>query len=71
MNFASTALLAFAMSADAFAAAIGKGAELDKPRFGEALKTPAKFAPPAHYKIVMATSSDRHERFAKLRLSMQ
>jgi putative Mn2+ efflux pump MntP len=39
MNFASTALLAFAMSADAFAAAIGKGAELDKPRFGEALKT--------------------------------
>lgn len=39
MNFASTALLAFAMSADAFAAAIGKGTELDKPRFGEALKT--------------------------------
>ncbi len=39
MNFASTALLAFAMSTDAFAAAVGKGAALHKPRFSEALKT--------------------------------
>jgi putative Mn2+ efflux pump MntP len=39
MNFATTALLALAMSADAFAAAIGKGAALHKPRFTEALRT--------------------------------
>jgi manganese efflux pump family protein len=39
MNLASTALLALAMSADAFAAAIGKGAALHRPRFGEALRT--------------------------------
>ena len=39
MNFATTALLALAMSADAFAAAIGKGAALHKPRFAEALRT--------------------------------
>lgn len=39
MNFASTALLAFAMSTDAFAAAVGKGAALHKPRFSEALRT--------------------------------
>jgi len=39
MNLASTALLAFAMSTDAFAAAVGKGAALDRPRFGEALRT--------------------------------
>ena len=32
MNLVSTALLAFAMSTDAFAAAIGKGASLHKPR---------------------------------------
>lgn len=39
MNIAATALLALAMSADAFAAAIGKGAALHKPRFSEALRT--------------------------------
>ncbi len=39
MNVASTAFLAFAMSTDAFAAAVGKGAALHKPRFAEALKT--------------------------------
>ncbi|MES2185824.1 MAG: manganese efflux pump MntP [Pseudomonadota bacterium] len=39
MNLASTMLLAFAMSTDAFAAAIGKGAALHKPRFREALRT--------------------------------
>lgn len=43
MNVASTALIAFAMSTDAFAAAIGKGAALHKPRFSEALKTGAIF----------------------------
>lgn len=39
MNLASTVFLAFAMSTDAFAAAIGKGAALHKPKFSEALKT--------------------------------
>ena len=39
MNFLSTALLAFAMSTDAFAAAIGKGVMLHKPRLSEALRT--------------------------------
>ncbi|SOE52315.1 Integral membrane protein [plant metagenome] len=39
MNFFSVVLLAFAMSTDAFAAAIGKGAALHKPRWGEALRT--------------------------------
>ena len=39
MNFLSTALLALAMSTDAFAAAIGKGAALKKPKFSEALRT--------------------------------
>jgi len=39
MTPASTLLLAFAMSMDAFAAAIGKGAALHKPRFLEALRT--------------------------------
>src|SRR3546814_13746090 len=38
MNVASTALLALAMSTDAFAAAVGKGAQLHKPRLLEALK---------------------------------
>lgn len=38
MNLASTVFLAFAMSTDAFAAAVGKGASLHKPRFTEALK---------------------------------
>lgn len=39
MNLASTLLIAFAMSADAFAAAVGKGATLHKPQLREALKT--------------------------------
>jgi len=39
MNLASTTLLALAMSTDAFAAAVGKGAALHKPRFAEALRT--------------------------------
>lgn len=43
MNFAATALLALAMSTDAFAAAIGKGAALHKPRLSEALRTGAIF----------------------------
>lgn len=32
-------LLAFSMSSDAFAAALGKGALLQRPNFGEALRT--------------------------------
>jgi manganese efflux pump family protein len=39
MNIVSTLLLAFAMSTDAFAAAVGKGATLHKPRIREALRT--------------------------------
>ena len=39
MNFSATILLAFGMSMDAFAASIGKGAALHKPRFSEALRT--------------------------------
>jgi putative Mn2+ efflux pump MntP len=39
MNFAGTVLLAFAMSTDAFAAAIGKGASFHKPRLADALRT--------------------------------
>ncbi len=39
MNLASTALLALAMSTDAFAAAIGKGTALRNPRWREALRT--------------------------------
>ncbi len=39
MNIASTAFLAFAMSTDAFAAAIAKGASLQKPKLSEALRT--------------------------------
>jgi putative Mn2+ efflux pump MntP len=39
MNIASTLLLAFAMSTDAFAAAVGKGATLRRPRIREALRT--------------------------------
>ena len=38
MNILSTTLLAFAMSTDAFAAAVGKGAALHKPRWGDALR---------------------------------
>ncbi|MDW5377476.1 manganese efflux pump MntP [Halomonas sp. HP20-15] len=39
MTLASTVFLAFAMSTDAFAAAIGKGAALERPHFREALRT--------------------------------
>ncbi|CAI3803162.1 putative manganese efflux pump MntP [Pseudomonas sp. MM221] len=39
MNPISLVLLAFAMSTDAFAAAIGKGSSLHKPRLAEALRT--------------------------------
>ncbi|NML17083.1 manganese efflux pump MntP [Azohydromonas caseinilytica] len=43
MNLTATAFLALAMSTDAFAAAVGKGAALHKPRFSEALRTGAIF----------------------------
>ncbi len=43
MNFASMGLLALAMSTDAFAAAVGKGSALQKPRWSEALRTGAIF----------------------------
>ncbi|MFS2225568.1 manganese efflux pump MntP [Pantoea sp. B65] len=39
MNFSATVILALGMSMDAFAASIGKGAALHKPRFSEALRT--------------------------------
>lgn len=39
MNVAETAILAFSMSADAFAAALGKGAALRRPPILEALRT--------------------------------
>ncbi|CAD6510718.1 manganese efflux pump MntP [Paraburkholderia metrosideri] len=39
MNPVATLLLAFAMSTDAFAAAIGKGATLHRPHWREALRT--------------------------------
>ncbi len=39
MNIASTLLLAFAMSTDAFAAAVGKSATLHRPRIREAFRT--------------------------------
>jgi putative Mn2+ efflux pump MntP len=39
MNFASIAALAFAMSTDAFAAAVGKGAALQRAQLKEALRT--------------------------------
>ena len=38
-NLLTTVVLAFNMSADAFAAALGKGAALDRPRSSEALRT--------------------------------
>lgn len=43
MNFVSIALIAVAMSTDAFAAAVSKGAALHKPRLREALRTGAIF----------------------------
>ena len=39
MNSLATVILAFSMSADAFAAALGKGSVLDRPHLGEALRT--------------------------------
>jgi manganese efflux pump family protein len=39
MNAAATLVLAFSMSMDAFAAAVGKGAALHRPRLTEALRT--------------------------------
>ena len=39
MTFLPIVLLALSMSSDAFAAAIGKGARLDRPSLGEALRT--------------------------------
>ena len=38
MNLSATILLAFGMSMDAFAASIGKGATLHKPKFSEAVR---------------------------------
>lgn len=43
MNLSSIVLLSVAMSTDAFAAAIGKGMSLDRPRWREALRTGAIF----------------------------
>lgn len=43
MNVFSIVFLAFSMSADAFAAALGKGTRLDRPSWGEALRTGAIF----------------------------
>ena len=39
MNLAATAILSLAMSTDAFAAAVGKGAALHKPQWPEAIRT--------------------------------
>ncbi|MEP9868362.1 manganese efflux pump MntP [Klebsiella sp. CB_Kp194] len=39
MNLSATILLAFGMSMDAFAASIGKGGTLHKPKFSEAVRT--------------------------------
>ncbi|HHD0745036.1 TPA: manganese efflux pump MntP [Klebsiella pneumoniae] len=39
MNLSATILLAFGMSMDPFAASIGKGATLHKPKFSEAVRT--------------------------------
>lgn len=43
MTFVAILALAFAMSTDAFAAAVGKGAALHRPRWSEALRTGAIF----------------------------
>jgi putative Mn2+ efflux pump MntP len=43
MNFLATAALALAMSTDAFAVAVGKGAALRRPHLREALRTGAIF----------------------------
>jgi manganese efflux pump family protein len=39
MNLVAIVIIAFSMSADAFAAALGKGAMLEHPRFSEAVRT--------------------------------
>lgn len=43
MTLLSTLVIAFAMSTDAFAAAVSKGASLSRPRFSEAIRTGAIF----------------------------
>jgi manganese efflux pump family protein len=43
MSFLAIVVLAFSMSADAFAAALGKGAILRRPSVGEALRAGAIF----------------------------
>ncbi|ATD68799.1 MULTISPECIES: manganese efflux pump MntP [Luteimonas] len=43
MSFFSILLIGFAMSTDAFAAAVGKGAAMQRPRFAEALRVGAIF----------------------------
>lgn len=43
MSIFATIVIAFSMSADAFAAALGKGAALDRPPLGEALRCGAIF----------------------------
>ena len=43
MSIFAIVFLAFSMSADAFAAALGKGTRLDRPGWGEALRTGAIF----------------------------
>lgn len=43
MTFFGVLFLALSMSADAFAAALGKGTRLDRPSWGEALRTGAIF----------------------------
>jgi len=43
LSILSVLFLAFSMSADAFAAALGKGCRLDRPGWGEALRTGAIF----------------------------
>ena len=43
MSIFAIIFLAFSMSADAFAAALGKGTRLDRPGWGEALRTGAIF----------------------------
>lgn len=43
MSWLSTLIIAFAMSTDAFAAAVSKGASLKRPKFSEAIRTGAIF----------------------------
>ena len=43
MSFISNSLIAFSMSTDAFAAAIGKGVAMRKPRLAEAMRIGAIF----------------------------